>query len=316
MKTIREVIPDNCKRAAVAGHSNPDGDCIGSCTALYLYLRKYFPEISVDLFLEMPREGMRVFEGLQDARTEDIPDSRYDLFLLCDTSSEDRIGVAGGSFARAGLRVVIDHHESNTGFADVNHVVPGAASCAEVLMELLDYGKLDRAMATSLYLGIVHDCGAFQYQNTTPDTMRRAALLMEKGVDFTEMIHRTLNERTFNENRVTGYALSKAELLFGGKLAFSMLTAEERERFGVTTKELGLIVSDLNLTAGIEAALFLYEKKEGLFKASFRSRGRLNVMEICVLLGGGGHLRAAGCDVPGSAEEVRELVLRMVGERI
>ncbi len=316
MKKIEELMTPECMRIGIAGHVNPDGDCIGSTTALYLYLKRNYPERIIDLYLEIPKASLTQTAGF-DAARQDIPSGLvYDLFITCDTSTLDRIGVAGELFAHAAHTAVIDHHISNPGFADVNHIVPDASSACEALADLMDADRMDRTIAQNLYMGIVTDSGVFQYANTSPHTMRTAASLMEFGFDHHELIDRIFNSRTWKENRILGYALQKAERKCGGRIITSYITLEEMNRFDVEKKNLDLIVSQLRLTEGAECAVFLYETEPGTYKASLRSNAFLDVSEAAAVFGGGGHVRAAGCSLSGTPETVLSQITAVLEERL
>lgn len=248
-------------------------------------------------------------KGVETSRQVIDPQKIYDLFITCDVSDRGRIGVAGPLFDQARHTACIDHHVSNPGFADVNHVVPDASSCAEVLTDLMDPEKIDTDTAVSLYTGIIHDSGVFQYSNTSPHTMRCAALLMEKGFDHSRLIDDSFNKRTYRQNRILGYALQKAKQDFGGKVISSSVTLDEMKRFKVTRQDLSMIVSQLRLTEGAEAAVFVYELNPNEFKVSLRSNEYLNVAEAAAVFGGGGHEKAAGCSLNGTSEEVIAKIL-------
>ncbi len=316
MKKIEEIIKPGMHTIGIAGHVNPDGDCIGSTTALYQYLKKSFPDLKIDLYLEMPRKSLQFMKGVSDSKQLIDPDMVYDLFVTCDVSSLDRIGVAGPLFEKAGHTACVDHHVSNPGFADINHIVADASSCAEVLTDLMDPDKIDRDIAISLYTGIIHDSGVFQYSNTSPHTMRCAALLMEKGFDHNKLIDESFNKRTYSQNRILGYALMKSRQELGGKVISSSITLEEMQRFHVTQQDLDMIVSQLRLTDGAEAAVFVYERNPGDFKVSLRSNEYLDVAEVAGAFGGGGHAKAAGCSGEGTADEVIARVLTEIKKHL
>ena len=305
MKKIGEILSEEIRSIAIAGHINPDGDCIGSCTALYGYLKKACPAArEIDLYLETVPHELCFLKGVDEAKSS-VPESKvYDLVIVCDVSSYERIAVAIPLFDLAKKTVSIDHHISNANFAEINHVEPDASSCAEVLTGLFDPDLIDEKIAESLYTGIINDSGVFQYQNTSPDTMRKAAFLMEKGIDFSRIIEDSFNKKTFAQNRVLGYVLMKAELAFGGQCIVSSLTTEEMDRCGVTRQDLDGIVSRMRFTEGVEVAVFAYETDENVFKLSLRSKERVNVSDVAAHFGGGGHVRAAGCTIAGSAGEV------------
>ena len=316
MENIEELLQGKIRRIGIAGHVNPDGDCIGSTTALFLYLRKNHPKIKVDLYLELPKQALRTLKGFGESRQTANEAHIYDLFFTCDVSSRDRIGVAGDLFEQANRTVCIDHHVSNPGFADVNHIVPDASSCAEVLTDLMALDKIDQDIAESLYTGIIHDSGVFQYSNTSPHTMRCAANLMEKGFDHNKLIDDSFNKRTFRQNRILGYALEKAEQAFDGQVVVSSISLEEMEEYEVTQQDLDMVVSQLRLTEGAEVAVFVYEKETGQFKVSLRSNSYFDVSEAAAVFGGGGHVHAAGCSGEGSADQVIARILSEIEKRL
>ena len=316
MKSIDELMTPQVRTAAVAGHVNPDGDCVGSCTAVWQYLKKRYPGVAVDLYLEEPEAALRFLRGVETARTEAEPGAAYDLVIVCDVSDEERIAVARDLFRNAGRTACIDHHLSNPCFADVNHVEQEASSCCEVLYGLMDSGAVDEGIAESLYTGIIHDCGVFQYRNTSRRTMEIAGALMEKGIDFARIVDESFNQRTYIQNRILGYALERSALHFGGRCVCSVVTAADMERFGAELRDLSMIVSQLRFTKGVECAVFLYEVEADVFKVSLRSNLYLDVAELAGEFGGGGHMRAAGCTVRGKAEAVLAMVLEALSGRL
>lgn len=178
MKKIDEIL-NGVSCMAIAGHVRPDGDCIGSCLGLYQYLRDNRPEIQADVYLEDPRPEFSYLPGFSEVKTS-CEEKAYDLVVLLDVSSEERIGVAVPLLAKAGKTICIDHHVTNTEYCEINHVEPDASSACEVLFGLLEEEKISEPCAEALYTGIVTDSGVFQYSSTSPHTMRVAAALMEK----------------------------------------------------------------------------------------------------------------------------------------
>ena len=117
MKNISEIL-ENVKTVGIGGHIRPDGDCIGSCMALYLYIRKYFPDIEADVYLEDRKPVFDYIDRMDEVKTEAEEDKVYDLFITCDVSALDRLAVARKYFDAAKKTACIDHHASNDGYAD------------------------------------------------------------------------------------------------------------------------------------------------------------------------------------------------------
>ena len=312
MKRVDEFFTNEIRTCAIAGHVNPDGDCVGSTTALYLYIRRNFPWIDVKLYLERPKEALMFLPGLGGAAFEKPAAERCDLFVTCDVSSLDRIGMAGELFDMAYHTLCVDHHVSNPGFAENNIIDAEASSCAEVLFYIMDEKKIDREIAESLFTGIIHDSGVFQYQNTRPETLEAAAALIRKGVAFSKIIEDSFNIRTYVQNRILGYVLSESRLYAEGRICVGSVTFDEMRRFEATKKDLDVIVSQLRLTQGAEAAVFLYQTDDDEFKASLRSNSYLDVAAVAGRFGGGGHVRAAGCTIKGDLKSVEKMVVEAV----
>lgn len=303
MNNIAEVL-DGVKTMAIAGHIRPDGDCVGSCMALYAYIKKWYPEIQADIYLETPRPVFGYLAYMDEVKSEASGEKEYDLFVTCDVSARDRLAVAGDYFEKAKKTVCIDHHVSNLGFAQINHILPDASSSCEVLYGLLDPEKVDREIAQAVYTGIIHDTGVFQYSCTSPETMRIAGELMKTGFDFTELIEKSFYQKTYIQNQVMGRVLAESILLLNGKCIVGYMKKKDMDFYGVDGADLDGIVSQLRLTEGVEVAIFIYEKSTQEFKVSLRSNGDVDVSKIAVFFGGGGHVKAAGCEMAGSMYDV------------
>ena len=303
MNNLEEVL-EGVRTVGIGGHVRPDGDCVGSCIAVYLYLKKWFPQIRTDLYLESRRDVFSYLAGFDEIRTEAEEGKVYDLFITCDVSAMDRLAVAQELFENARRTVCIDHHVSNMGFADVNHIRGDIGSVCEVLYPLMDKDKIDRDIATALYTGIAHDTGVFQYTCTTPETMRIAGELMKTGFDFSTIIDESFYQKTYLQNQVMGRVLAESIMLLDGKCVVGYLKRRDMNFYGVTGQDLEGIVSQLRLTAGIEVAVFLYELEQQRFKVSLRSTGDVDVSRVAVFFGGGGHIRASGCDMTGTLYDV------------
>lgn len=292
------------KRIGIAGHIRPDGDCVGSCLGLGLYLRENYPELeAVDIHLESVPEKFRVLEGTETICTS-YPEKTYDVFFSLDCGDIGRLGNATEYLKTAGKVICVDHHISNHGFGDVQFIEPAASSTSELIYLLLDDAELSVSAAKALYMGIAHDTGVFQYSCTSRRTMEIAGKLMEKGFDFNELLDQTFFQKTYLQNQILGRALLESMLLMDGKCIISALRKKDLDFYGVTSEDLDGIVSQLRNTTGVEVAIFLYETAIQEFKVSLRSNGRVDVSRVASYFGGGGHVRAAGCTMQGSVYDV------------
>lgn len=303
MKKLDEIL-EGVQTAAIAGHVNPDGDCVGSAMGVYLYLRDNFPQIQADVYLERKKADFDFIPESSGVKTEIENGKIYDLLILVDVSSLDRVGVAGEYITTAKKTVCIDHHVTNDGFCEENHVVPDASSTCEVLYDLMEKEKISQDCAIALYTGMVTDTGVFQYSNTTPHTMRIAASLLEKEIPFSDIVEQAFYRKTYAQNQLMGRTLMESIMLMEGKCIVGIVRQKEMKFYGLTPADMDGIVNQLRNTAGVEVAIFLYELEPQTFKVSMRSDKKVDVSSIAHLFGGGGHIRAAGCTMNGNPFDV------------
>lgn len=304
------------KTVAIAGHVRPDGDCAGSCLATYNYIKDNYPQIEVTLYLE-PIPNIFKFLARADEIVHSCEEEKvYDLFIAQDCGDTKRLGDAAKYFETAGRTICVDHHVSNDSFADENYIFPKASSTSELVFELIGEAQVTKEIAECIYVGMVHDTGVFQYSCTSARTMEIAGKLMDKGIDFSKIVDDTFYTKTFEQNQILGKALLKSELHSDGKIITSVITLEEMEQYHVLPKHLDGIVNQLRVTKNVEVAVFLYENEDGTYKVSTRSNGLVNVAELAVIFGGGGHDRAAGFSIEGTPDAIIEKVVNEIKKQL
>ncbi len=304
------------KTVGIAGHVHPDGDCVGSCLGLYLYLKAYDPLLDVTVFLEDFPDSYKFLKGSDEIDHLFEDGFQFDVFFALDCGDEKRLGEAAKYFESANKTICIDHHISNQAFAKVNYIVPEASSTSELIYTLLDEKRITKEIAEALYMGIAHDSGIFQYSCTSRRTMEIAGKLMETGIDFTGIIDRTYNVKTYVQNQILGRALLESILMLDGKVVFSVVRKKDMEFYHVSSKDLDGIVQQLRNTQGVEVALFLYETGIQEYKVSMRSNGNVDVSQIACYFGGGGHVRAAGCTMNGSVYDVINNIVAQISAQL
>lgn len=299
MKKILEEL-NGMEKIAVSGHIRPDGDCVGSCMGLYLYLKKALPCAQIDLYLEKPAPIFNCIDRIEEIKSDCSADIVYDVCIVVDTAN-GRMGDAEKYFHSAKKTINIDHHISNAnGCGVINYVNPKASSASELVYELLDESLVDEAIAKAIYIGIIHDTGVFQYSNTTPHTLEIAAKLIGHGFDFPGLIDRTFYEKTYVQNQILGRALLESILFMDGRCIVSAIDKKTMDFYHATPADLDGIVSQLRITAGVECAIFMYQTGPMEYKVSLRSNGKVDVAKIAAYFGGGGHVRAAGAAMQGT----------------
>lgn len=293
----------SAKTIVIAGHIRPDGDCIGSCLAMYNYITRNFECESVEVFLE---EVPGVFDFLAGSASvnSNYPDREPDVFFSLDCGDIPRLGKAEKYLKKAKTSFCIDHHRTNAGFADFSYVVPEAAACCEILFDLMEPDRITKETAEALYCGIVHDTGVFKHSNTTENTMTAAGKLLGYGISSSRIIDGTFFEKTYLQNQILGRCLMESILCMDGQVIVSSVDRKVQALYGLAPSDTDGVIDQLRVTAGVEVAIFLKEMNPRVWRVSMRSNEKVDVSAICGVFGGGGHLRASGCTMNGSVYDV------------
>ena len=186
----------------IAGHVNPDGDCVGSCLGVYNYIRTCHKDIAVQVYLDPFPTIFNFLTGSDQIIPADGSDKAFDLFIALDCGDERRLGNSAPYFKASKHTLCIDHHESNDSFAEVNYIFPKASSTCELIMELIDAETITKGIAECLYTGMMTDTGVFKYSSTTSETMRKVGVLMDTGIDFGRIIDDVFYAKTFRQNHI------------------------------------------------------------------------------------------------------------------
>ena len=303
-KLIEEI--EKAQSIGICGHVRPDGDCLGSVTAMYNYIRVNYPEKSTVAFLESVPEKFRLLKGSDEIITDFDSESEreFDLFICLDSGDPGRIGDCVKFLDRSKFTICIDHHISNKGYCRFNHIVPEASSACEVIFELFDYDKINTDIATCLYMGILHDTGVFKHSNVSGRTFEVAGLLINKGVPFTQITEESFYEKTYTQNQILGRCLLESIMCLDGKCIVSRVSQKMMKFYGADASDLDGIIDQLRITKGVEVAILIHETAEQEYKVSLRSNGIVDVNKIAVFFGGGGHKMAAGCKMNGAVHDV------------
>jgi phosphoesterase RecJ-like protein len=315
MEKLKDIIGE-AKTVGITGHIRPDGDCVGSCLATYNYITRNYPDVDVRVFLEFVDNKFMLIDNADKIITTGYDGTEFDLFIALDSGDTDRLGINKPYFDNAKRTLCVDHHISNKGYAEINYILPQATSACEVLYDLLEDELIDLPTAKALYMGIAHDSGCFRFSSTSPKTMRVAANLMEKGINVNELLEKTYYSKTYDQQKITARIMLDSERCMEGKFIYSYATKELMDKYNVTVHDLDAVVSELRNVQGVECAMFMYETEPMKFKVSLRSNSYVNVSEIAMSFGGGGHVRAAGFSLEGSVDDIIKIVSEKVEAQI
>ncbi|MEE3467457.1 MAG: bifunctional oligoribonuclease/PAP phosphatase NrnA [Eubacterium sp.] len=301
---------EKAQTIAISGHVRPDGDAIGSSLGLYYYLRDNYPEKTVCVFLEDVPEN---FNHIRDDEVIKRRCDHYDLFIALDSGDVERLGDAGKVMQEdADYIINVDHHITNTRFGNQNIVDTKASSTCQILFTLMDEDKIGRLTAMALYTGIIHDTGVFKHSNTSYQTMRIAGKLMRKGIAFGEIIDNSFYNKTYKQLKIMGKCLTESRRMMDGLVIAAVMTADDMAFYQAKPSDLDGIIDQLRTTEGVEVAILISERVPGEFKISMRSNQVVDVAAIGQYYGGGGHIKASGCTIKGTADEILDMLTEKI----
>jgi bifunctional oligoribonuclease and PAP phosphatase NrnA len=307
---IRQRI-DAAQRILIVSHIRPDGDAIGATLSLGQGLIASGKQVKMVLADGVPLP-LRYLPGSQMIERS-VPAAEkglIDLIIVVDCSDMQRIGgVLDGRIPD----ICIDHHVTNPNFAHINLVLPAqAATCAIIAEYFPAWGlAFNESIASLLLTGIVTDTIGFRTSNMTPGILRLAAMLMENGADLPELYARALIIKSFESARYWGlglYKIQRVDLKDAGSYVWTTLTLADRKEANYPGSDDADLVNLLSSIDSDLAVLFI-EQKNNHVKVSWRSRPGIDVSQIALQFGGGGHPSAAGADIAGSLDVVQERVL-------
>lgn len=312
MSTLDNILEEinKAETIVILTHENPDGDAMGSSLALYDALKNMGknPDIIIP-------EYPRVFEFLPNANEikKESSIEKYDLAISVDCATIKMLNGFANYFENAKVKVSIDHHSTNTMFGDLNYVSPEAPACAQILIVVLEYFKVEvtKEIGTCILTGIITDTGGFKYSGVTAETFEFVAWLLNKGINVSKIYRKVLQTKTRANFELSRKAMDRLEFFEDGKVAFTYITLQDQESINSENGDHEGIVEIGRDIEGVEVSIFVRETDTGC-KISMRSNEYVNVSDVCILLGGGGHTHAAGCSLQCSIEQAKEKILRQV----
>ncbi len=297
------------KKLVIVSHVSPDGDTLGSSLALMHALHMLGKEVIMNVDDDVSTV-YSFLPGISEYRRF-APDESIDadLLVIIDASSADRAGNAM-DVVKSPAVLNIDHHKTNTRFADYLYLDSDAAATAEIIYSLLlEMGiKLTRDIATCIYEGIYTDTGSFKYSNTTSNTLKTASDLLNYGVN-PSLISDNMELKSRSQVEMLRKVLETLTFLKDGKIAYIEIPPELYDH----NVETDTFISYPRYVEGVEIALLFKQVEENLTRVSFRSK-EIDVAKIALSFGGGGHKKASGCSIYAPLKEAEKVVLEAVGE--
>ncbi|WP_318311341.1 DHH family phosphoesterase [Flagellimonas crocea] len=304
--TVKSILSQP-QKIVIVPHRNPDGDAMGSCLALHGFLKTKGHTVNIvapndyPKFLKwMPGNELVINFERENAKAKELIEEATVIFTL-DFNDLSRVGQMEGVLQEASADfIMIDHHQQPSDYATVTYSDVSMSSTCEMVYNFIDFlgetERIDPAIATNLYTGIMTDTGSFKYRSTSSKTHRVVAELIDKGAD-----NMTIHQEVFDTNspsrlHLLGKALSNMVILPEYKTAYITLTQEELDQYDYNKGDTeGFVNYGLTLEGIIFALIFIENREEGIIKISLRSVGDFSVNEFArEHFNGGGHNNAAG----------------------
>lgn len=294
-------------------HKSPDGDTLGCGFALCYYLRNSGKKANVLNSEKFPARYDFMYEGYteQDFKPESV--------VAVDIADTQLLGSNLEEYAEAGkIDVCIDHHISNKFYAKQTYVDGEASAASLVMYEFFKYmgAEITDLIAKCLYTGIATDTGCFKFENTTPRAHIAAAELMTYNINFAAINRRMFDVKSQGRLLVERTVMSNMEYCFDGRCAIILLTRELIESCGVEEAEFDGLASLPLQVEGVKIGITIKQRHEEVFKLSVRTTEDIDASAFCQHFNGGGHIRAAGCEIHGKLDYVRNVVIEQVGKAL
>lgn len=304
-----------CRTILISVHRNPDGDALGSQLALMLALEKMRKTVTAHNLDPVP-EVYRFLPQADRIGTGRSVSGSYDAYIVLD-SEPQRAGLFDGTYPAQTL-INIDHHVTNPRIWQLTWLDADASATGEMVYQLirsLDV-PIDRDIALCLFTSIFTDTGSFRYTNTTPESMRISAELLEAGADPWLVTENVYESFAFRRIKLLGAVLSSLERSADGRIAWVVVTDELYRRTGTTSEDTENFINFVRSVKGVEVAVLLRQIGEAQYKISLRSKGRVDLSRLAQSFGGGGHRNAAGGVMSGTVNEVTSKVINEVDKAV
>ena len=297
-------------RILILCHQKPDGDTLGSGLALLYGLQGLGKMVRIACSDGFPQRYHFLYDGFEP---ECQPQFSPELVVAVDIADPQLFGEETACWADR-VDLCIDHHPSNSRYARQLLLDVRAAGTVEAISQVLDAlgVSIDRRIATCIYTGMATDTGCFRYSNTTSDTHRLAARMMDCGVDAYQINKLMFETKSVARMELERLVMDTLEYHCNKRVAMIVISLDMITRTGVPEQEREGIAAIPRQIEGVDVAVTFTEKQEGVYRISMRSGERVNSSAVCARLGGGGHARAAGCTIEGSLEQAKEAILQQL----
>jgi bifunctional oligoribonuclease and PAP phosphatase NrnA len=297
----------------IVGHMRPDGDCVGSQLGLALALKSEGKKVVCWNEDDMPQK----YAFLDPDKMLQKPkrNQKFDCVIATDCASFERLGAVGPCIANRKVFINIDHHASNTRYADLNWISAREPSTGELIFRLLKAANwpITKHISNCLFTAVSTDTGSFQYPTTRPGTFHVGAELVTRGADLAKICDEVYQSYPLSRARLLKHVYSRFKLVHNNQVAYFWLKKADFARTGADSDDTEGLIDHIRAIAPVVVACVFEELEPELTRISLRSKtDQVNVSEIAALFGGGGHKSAAGARIPGRPLTVQRKVIAAV----
>lgn len=309
-KVVNSII--NSSSIAILTHEKPDGDAIGSATSLYISLKRLGKD--VDLIIPEYPPVFNYLESLKESVTDSLKD--YDLAITVDCAQVSRIGQISNIFSHGKTKLVIDHHASNNNYGDIN-LIKMTSSCCQIIFDVILAlnVEIDKNIGNALITGILTDTGGFKNSDVDKKTFEIAGYLYDRKTEISKVYTTLMQTKSKARFELYKMAINRLELYYNDKIAFTYISKEDVDNVGAVFGDHEGLVDIGKEVEGVEVSIFLREEDD-FYKISLRSNDYVDVCKIAMTFGGGGHKKAAGCNINLPFSKAKEAIISEVGKYI
>jgi phosphoesterase RecJ-like protein len=305
LKAVRAV--KKADKILIVAHVNPDGDTIGCLLALGLSLISLGKKVTLlsqdgipTRFQFLPGSELILSETTETA----------DVSIAVDCGSQMQLGTATKAFLKAKTTIQIDHHDFGNSFGKIQVLEEEAAAVGEIVFELIRALEIEitQTIATCLLTSIIVDTGSFRFSNIRPKTFDICSKLIRKGVDLRHLIEQSYWKKSRSMAKLSGHCIAQTRFSPDGKIAWSTVYQKDFKYFGALLSDVDAVADELRSIEGVKIADIFRETTRKRFRVSLRSSDGINVAQVAMQFGGGGHHNSAGCAIRNSEKEKQRLL--------
>lgn len=304
----------------IAGHKEPDGDCIGSCLAMSFFLKRKNKNCILMSSGPFKRTEIKEYENLFTNKLEisDKINPKTTGLIILDCSGFDRIGEIA-ELLKDFNYIIIDHHATNTEKSDSSLIMTDAPSTTYLIQSIIEEmeGKLTKEEADALFFGLCTDTGFFRHlDDRSAEVFAHASRLIEAGANPKQTFMKMNGGKKFESRLLISRILNRMKSYYDGKLVISYETYDDLKELGLESRDSDILYQLIQTMEGVEAICIVRQESPTHCSVGFRSLDKVDVSKIASSFGGGGHKQASGLYIEGKFDELIPKFIEAFGSQM